>query len=79
MWQSINKRIVFSLTFIFLVVLLDSQDSTVELQKAIETSDVAPGEHDQPEEVSAVEMNEAGEGSLKKKQKKPHHTTKLKT
>ncbi|XP_005044089.1 PREDICTED: centrosomal protein of 162 kDa isoform X1 [Ficedula albicollis] len=42
------------------VVLLDSQDSTVELQKAIETSDVAPGEHDQPEEVSAVEMNEAG-------------------
>uniref|UniRef100_A0A8D2P5A3 Centrosomal protein of 162 kDa n=1 Tax=Zosterops lateralis melanops TaxID=1220523 RepID=A0A8D2P5A3_ZOSLA len=42
------------------VVLLDSQDSTVELQKAIETSDVAPGEHDQLEEVSAVEMNEAG-------------------
>ncbi|XP_058692600.1 centrosomal protein of 162 kDa [Poecile atricapillus] len=42
------------------VVLLDSQDSTVELQKAIETSDVAPGEHDQPEEVSAVEINEAG-------------------
>ncbi|NXD26106.1 CE162 protein, partial [Spelaeornis formosus] len=46
--------------FIFLVVLLDSQDSTVELQKAIETPDVAPGKHDQPEEVSAVEMNEAG-------------------
>ncbi|NWY38479.1 CE162 protein, partial [Sylvia atricapilla] len=43
-----------------LIVLLDSQDSTLELQKAIETSDVAPGEHDQPEEVSAVEMNEAG-------------------
>ncbi|XP_021401614.2 centrosomal protein of 162 kDa isoform X1 [Lonchura striata] len=42
------------------VEFLDSQDSTVELQKAIETSDVAPGEHDQPEEVSAVEMNEAG-------------------
>ncbi|NXJ29021.1 CE162 protein, partial [Dicrurus megarhynchus] len=42
------------------VVLLDSQDSTIELQKAIETSDVAPGEHDQPEEVAAVEMNEAG-------------------
>ncbi|XP_077031007.1 centrosomal protein of 162 kDa isoform X2 [Agelaius phoeniceus] len=42
------------------VVLLDSQDSAVELQKAIEASDVAPGEHDQPEEVSAVEMNEAG-------------------
>ncbi|NWT91945.1 CE162 protein, partial [Urocynchramus pylzowi] len=41
------------------VVLLDSQDSTVELQKAIEASDVAPGKHDQPE-VSAVEMNEAG-------------------
>ncbi|XP_054135171.1 centrosomal protein of 162 kDa isoform X2 [Melozone crissalis] len=42
------------------VVLLDSQDSAVELQKAIEASDAAPGEHDQPEEVSAVEMNEAG-------------------
>ncbi|NXQ68400.1 CE162 protein, partial [Quiscalus mexicanus] len=42
------------------VVLLDSQDSAVELQKAIEASDVAPDEHDQPEEVSAVEMNEAG-------------------
>ncbi|XP_059324224.1 centrosomal protein of 162 kDa [Ammospiza nelsoni] len=42
------------------VVLLDSQDSAVELQKAIEASDVAPGEHDQPEEVGAVEMNEAG-------------------
>ncbi|NWW03771.1 CE162 protein, partial [Oreocharis arfaki] len=55
-----DQRIVFSLTFIFLVVLLDSQDSTIELQKAIETSDVAPGEHDQPEEASAVEMNEAG-------------------
>ncbi|NXD99031.1 CE162 protein, partial [Chaetorhynchus papuensis] len=55
-----DQRIVFSLSFIFLVVLLDSQDSTIELQKPIETSDVAPGEHDQPEEVSAVEMNEAG-------------------
>ncbi|NWX53980.1 CE162 protein, partial [Promerops cafer] len=43
-----------------LIVLLDSQDSTVELQKAIGTLDVAPGKHDQPEEVSAVEMNEAG-------------------
>ncbi|NWV67450.1 CE162 protein, partial [Malurus elegans] len=43
-----------------LIVLLDSQDSTIELQKAIETSTVAPGEHDQPEEVSAIEMNEAG-------------------
>ncbi|XP_017682059.1 PREDICTED: centrosomal protein of 162 kDa isoform X2 [Lepidothrix coronata] len=41
------------------VVLLDSQDST-ELQKAIETSDVAPGEHDHPEEVSGIEMNDAG-------------------
>lgn len=51
---------MFSLIFVFLVVFLDSQDSTVELQKAIETLDVAPGEHDQPEEVSAVEMNEAG-------------------
>ncbi|NWW67998.1 CE162 protein, partial [Ifrita kowaldi] len=55
-----DQRIVFSLTFIFLVVLLGSQDSTIELQKAIETSDVTPGEHDQPEDVSAVEMNEAG-------------------
>ncbi|NXO67905.1 CE162 protein, partial [Phainopepla nitens] len=43
-----------------LIVLLDSQDSTVELQKAIETLDVAPGKHDQPEEINAVEMNEAG-------------------
>ncbi|NXQ37183.1 CE162 protein, partial [Alaudala cheleensis] len=42
------------------IVFLDSQDSTVELQKATETSDVAPVKHDQPEEVSAVEMNEAG-------------------
>ncbi|KAL2306688.1 hypothetical protein Nmel_004619 [Mimus melanotis] len=42
------------------VVLLDSQDSTVELKKAIEVLDVAPGKHDQPEEVSAFEMNEAG-------------------
>ncbi|NXE32460.1 CE162 protein, partial [Ptilorrhoa leucosticta] len=55
-----DQRIVFSLSFIFLVVLLDSQDSTIELQQATETSDVAPGEHDQPEEVSTVEMNEAG-------------------
>lgn len=47
--------------------MLDSQDSTVELQKAIETSDVAPGEHDQLEEVSAVEMNEAGKGFLKER------------
>ncbi|NWV55950.1 CE162 protein, partial [Daphoenositta chrysoptera] len=42
------------------VVLLDSQDSTIELQKVIETSDAAPGEHDQAGEVSPVEMNEAG-------------------
>ncbi|XP_064303756.1 centrosomal protein of 162 kDa isoform X1 [Phalacrocorax carbo] len=42
------------------VVLLDSQDSTTELQKAIETSDVAVGEHYLPEEVSGIEMNEAG-------------------
>ncbi|KAM6406696.1 centrosomal protein of 162 kDa isoform 2-T2 [Pluvialis apricaria] len=42
------------------VVLLDSQDSTTELQKAIETSDVALGEHYLPEEVSGIEMNEAG-------------------
>ncbi|NXY71594.1 CE162 protein, partial [Glareola pratincola] len=57
-----SQRIVFSLTFIFLalVVLLDSQDSTTELQKAIETSDVALGEHHLPEEVGGIEMNEAG-------------------
>lgn len=61
-------------------MLLDSQDSTIELQKAIEASDVAPGEHDQPEEVSAVEMNEAGKGCFKKRKKqKTHHTTKLRT
>ncbi|XP_062464299.1 centrosomal protein of 162 kDa isoform X2 [Pezoporus occidentalis] len=42
------------------VVLLDSQDSTTELQKAVETSDVAVGEHRLPEEVSGIEMNEAG-------------------
>ncbi|NXY00754.1 CE162 protein, partial [Pteruthius melanotis] len=55
-----DERTVLSLTFIFLVVLLDSQDSTIELRKAIETRHVAPGKRDQPEEVSAVEMNEAG-------------------
>ncbi|NWX48362.1 CE162 protein, partial [Steatornis caripensis] len=57
-----NIIIVFSLTFIFLVlvVLLDSQDSTTELQKAVETSDVALGEHYLPEEVSGIEINEAG-------------------
>ncbi|XP_061316338.1 centrosomal protein of 162 kDa [Pezoporus flaviventris] len=42
------------------VVLLDSQDSTTELQKAVETSDVPVGEHHLPEEVSGIEMNEAG-------------------
>ncbi|KFO06888.1 hypothetical protein N312_07538, partial [Balearica regulorum gibbericeps] len=42
------------------VVLLDSQDSTTELQKAAETSDVALGERYLPEEVSGIEMNEAG-------------------
>ncbi|NXG54431.1 CE162 protein, partial [Hemiprocne comata] len=43
-----------------LMVLLDSQDSARELQKAVETSDVAPGEHYLPEEVSGIEINEAG-------------------
>ncbi|NXW00756.1 CE162 protein, partial [Fregetta grallaria] len=43
-----------------LIVLLDSQDSTTELQKAIETSDVALGAHYLPEEVSGIEINEAG-------------------
>ncbi|KAM9562722.1 centrosomal protein of 162 kDa isoform 2-T3 [Guaruba guarouba] len=42
------------------VVLLDSQDSTTELQKAVETSDIALGEHYLPEEVGGIEMNEAG-------------------
>ncbi|KFW05413.1 hypothetical protein N326_01723, partial [Eurypyga helias] len=42
------------------VVLLDSQDSTTELQKAAETSDVALGEHYLPQEASGTEMNEAG-------------------
>ncbi|KFP98383.1 hypothetical protein N330_03458, partial [Leptosomus discolor] len=42
------------------VVLLDSQDSTTELQKAVATSDIALGEHYLPEEVSGIEMNEAG-------------------
>ncbi|KFP42121.1 hypothetical protein N324_06406, partial [Chlamydotis macqueenii] len=42
------------------VILLDSQDSATELQKAVETSDVALGEQYLPEEVSGIEMNEAG-------------------
>lgn len=60
---------MFSLTLIFLalVVLLDSQDSTTELQKAAETSGVAPSEHDLPQEVSGIEMNEAGKGCFGKK------------
>uniref|UniRef100_A0A8C0EMP9 Centrosomal protein of 162 kDa n=1 Tax=Bubo bubo TaxID=30461 RepID=A0A8C0EMP9_BUBBB len=41
------------------VVLLDSQDSTTELQKAVETSGVALGERYVPE-VSGIDMNEAG-------------------
>ncbi|NXT20162.1 CE162 protein, partial [Syrrhaptes paradoxus] len=57
-----SQRMLFSLSFIFLVLvaLLDSQDSTTELQKAIQTSDIALGEHYLPEEVSGIEMNEAG-------------------
>ncbi|NXD34756.1 CE162 protein, partial [Copsychus sechellarum] len=55
--DQVNQNIVSEVD---LIVLLDSQDSTVELQKAVETPDVAPGKHDQPEEVSVVEMNEAG-------------------
>ncbi|KAM9267788.1 centrosomal protein of 162 kDa isoform 3-T4 [Cariama cristata] len=42
------------------VVLLDSQDSTTELQKAVETSDVALGEPYLPEETNGIEMNKAG-------------------
>ncbi|XP_010177829.1 PREDICTED: centrosomal protein of 162 kDa [Mesitornis unicolor] len=41
------------------VLLLDSQDSTIDLQKAIEASDVALGELQLPEEVGGIEMNEA--------------------
>ncbi|NXJ96023.1 CE162 protein, partial [Corythaixoides concolor] len=57
-----SQRNLFSLTFIFLilVVLLDSQDSTTELQKAVETSDVALDEHHLPEEVGDIKMNEGG-------------------
>lgn len=43
-----------------LVVLLDSQDSTTELQKAVATSDVALGEHYLPQEISGTEMKETG-------------------
>lgn len=55
---------MFPLTLIFLVlvVLLDSQDSTTEFQKAAETSGVALSEHDLPQEVGGTEMNEAGKG-----------------
>ncbi|XP_037246904.1 centrosomal protein of 162 kDa isoform X2 [Falco rusticolus] len=42
------------------VVLLDSQDSTTEVQKAVGTSGVALVEHHLPEEVNRIEMNEAG-------------------
>nr|XP_013804326.1 PREDICTED: centrosomal protein of 162 kDa [Apteryx mantelli mantelli] len=42
------------------VVLLDSQDSATEIQKATETSDVALGEHYLPQEVTGIEMNETG-------------------
>ncbi|NXC38845.1 CE162 protein, partial [Penelope pileata] len=42
------------------VVLLDSQDSTAELEKAVGTLGVALGEHYQPQEVKEIEMNEAG-------------------
>uniref|UniRef100_A0A8B9BT77 Centrosomal protein of 162 kDa n=1 Tax=Anser brachyrhynchus TaxID=132585 RepID=A0A8B9BT77_9AVES len=42
------------------VVLLDSQDSTTELRKTVETSDVALGEHYLPQEVSGIEMKETG-------------------
>uniref|UniRef100_A0A8C3C0J9 Centrosomal protein of 162 kDa n=1 Tax=Cairina moschata TaxID=8855 RepID=A0A8C3C0J9_CAIMO len=42
------------------VVLLDSQDSTTELQKAVATSDVALGEHYLPQEISGTEMKETG-------------------
>lgn len=58
---------MFPLTFIFLVlvVLLDSQDSATELQKAFETSNVALSEHHLPEEVSGAEINEAGKGCSK--------------
>ncbi|NXN19808.1 CE162 protein, partial [Indicator maculatus] len=43
-----------------LILLLDSQESVTELQKVIETSNVALDEHHLPEEVSEAEINEAG-------------------
>lgn len=58
--------------FLGLVVLLDSQDSTTELQKAVEASDVAVGEHYLPEEVGGIEMNEAGKGCFKTTNPHPH-------
>ncbi|NXX93405.1 CE162 protein, partial [Centropus bengalensis] len=42
------------------LILLDSQESTTELQKVIEISDEAHGEHHLPEEISGTEINEAG-------------------
>lgn len=63
-------RELFSLMLIFLVlvVLLDSQDSTTELQKAVETPDVALGEHYLPQEVSGMEMKETGKAFIYFKQ-----------
>ncbi|NXJ15078.1 CE162 protein, partial [Odontophorus gujanensis] len=60
--QTTNMKIVVFLTLVFLVlvVLLGSQDSTTELQKAVETSGVALSEHNLPQEVSGTEMNETG-------------------
>ncbi|NXW55581.1 CE162 protein, partial [Eurystomus gularis] len=55
--SQVNQNIVSGVD---LVVLLDSQDSTTGLQKAVEASDVALGEHNLLEEVSGIEMNEAG-------------------
>ncbi|XP_064025539.1 centrosomal protein of 162 kDa isoform X2 [Pogoniulus pusillus] len=42
------------------VVLLESQESTAELQKGIKTPNVALDEHYLPEEASGAEINEAG-------------------
>ncbi|NWI20108.1 CE162 protein, partial [Crypturellus soui] len=52
-----NQRILMAF-FFHLIVLLDSQDSTIEVQKVAETSDV--GEQCLPEEVTGIAMNETG-------------------
>uniref|UniRef100_A0A8D2JBT7 Centrosomal protein of 162 kDa n=1 Tax=Varanus komodoensis TaxID=61221 RepID=A0A8D2JBT7_VARKO len=51
----------YSVTFIsFLVLLLDSQDSTLDAQKVNEQQDIALEEHSLPHEATAEEMNGTG-------------------